>query len=111
MPDLVVLPRECEGTDHDHVPAAVAQLVVEVTSKATARHDRVTKAAGYAQAGVPLYLLIDGIAEEGPTVTLYGEPRDDVYHPLGTCSFGDLIELPEPIGLVLDTSGFPVPMS
>lgn len=57
------------------IPAAAAELIVEITSRSNAAHDRIKKAAGYAQAGVPLYLLIDGWAPGGPTITLYGEPQ------------------------------------
>ncbi|GGV78222.1 hypothetical protein GCM10010228_46230 [Streptomyces massasporeus] len=64
------------------------------------------RAAGYAQAGVPLYLLIDGWAPGGPTITLYGEPQRDVYRVLDAGKFGELITLPEPFGLDLDTGEF-----
>ncbi|GAA2395735.1 hypothetical protein GCM10010420_21590 [Streptomyces glaucosporus] len=47
---------------------------VEITSPSNARHDRISEAAGYARAGVPLYLMVDRWAPGGPTVTLYGEP-------------------------------------
>ncbi|MFI6371977.1 Uma2 family endonuclease [Streptomyces sp. NPDC050546] len=51
VPDLAVVPEmPTEGHD-DFLPAAAAQLVVEITSAATARYDRTTKAAGYAEAG------------------------------------------------------------
>ncbi|MFC9131791.1 Uma2 family endonuclease [Streptomyces sp. NPDC057099] len=107
VPDLAVVPElPAEGHD-DVVPAAVAQLAVEITSAATAHHDRTVKAAGYAEAGVPLYLLVDGVAPGGPTVTLYGEPRKGVYRLLRAGRFGERITLPDPIGLELDTGEFP----
>ncbi|WP_416977019.1 Uma2 family endonuclease [Streptomyces sp. T028] len=107
VPDLVVMPRERDRVDSHYVPAAEARLAVEITSKATAHNDRVSKAAGYALAGVPLYLLIDALAPEGPTVSLYGEPQQGAYRLLSACRFGDVIRLPEPFGLKLDTSEFP----
>ncbi|KAB1140297.1 Uma2 family endonuclease [Streptomyces luteolifulvus] len=55
----------CADTD-THVPAAVAELVVEVTSKSNARHDRISKPAAYAAAGIPLYLLVDRWAPKAP---------------------------------------------
>ncbi|WP_075733146.1 Uma2 family endonuclease [Streptomyces acidiscabies] len=107
IPDLVVMPVQ-EHTEADaYVPAALAELVVEVTSKSNARHDRVSKPAAYAAAGIPLYLLVDRWADGGPTVTLYGEPRNDVYRVLKAGKFGDKIDLPEPFSLTLDTSDFP----
>jgi len=109
VPDLAVVPQEELRTGDDHlVPIAAAGLVVEVTSKATAHNDRTTKAAGYAEAGVPLYLLVDPVAPDGPAITLYGEPQRDVYRALRAAEFGDRIELPAPFHLSLDTSEFPV---
>ncbi len=91
-----------------HVPAALAELVVEVTSQSNARHDRVSKPAAYATAGIPLCLLVDRWAPGGPTVTLYDEPKGDVYRVLSAAKFGDPVRLPEPFDLTIDTSEFPV---
>ncbi|ARZ68250.1 Uma2 family endonuclease [Streptomyces sp. HU2014] len=114
IPDLVVAPEavvdespEEAGGSELFVPAAAAELVVEITSKSNARHDRISKPAGYAHAGVPLYLLVDRWAPGGPTVTLYGEPTDDVYRVLQAGKFGDAIHLPSPFDLVIDTGSFP----
>lgn len=78
-----------------------------MTSPSNAHHDRISKPASYAAAGVPLYLPIDRWAPGGPKVTLYGEPRGDVYRVLRACKLGEPITLPEPFGLDLDTSAFP----
>jgi len=107
IPDILVAPvQECTEAD-TYLPAAVAELVVEVTSRKNARHDRVSKPAAYASAGIPLYLLVDRWAPEGPTATLYGEPHGDVYRPLAVAKFGELLTLPSPFDLVIDTSEFP----
>jgi Uma2 family endonuclease len=106
IPDLVVAPVR-EHTESDtHIPAALAELVVEVTSKPNARDDRVGKPAAYAAAGIPLYLLVDRWAPDGPTATLHGEPKGDVHRPLSTAKFGEPIKLPAPFGLVIDTGEF-----
>ncbi|MEV6841119.1 Uma2 family endonuclease [Streptomyces sp. NPDC051133] len=108
IPDLLVTPvRERPETD-SYIPAALAELVAEVTSKSNARHDRVSKAAAYATAGIPLYLLVDRWAPGGPTTTLYGEPKGDVYRVLSAVKFGDPIKLPAPFDLTIDTGEFPV---
>ncbi|MEU9956105.1 Uma2 family endonuclease [Streptomyces sp. NPDC050982] len=108
IPDLVVAPTgEVDGPGN-YIPAAAAELVVEVTSKSNARHDRVSKPAADAAAGIPLYLLIDRWAEGGPTITLYGEPQGDVYRVLRAGKFGEQIVLPGPFDLKLDTSVFPI---
>ncbi|MEU4208611.1 Uma2 family endonuclease [Streptomyces sp. NPDC026206] len=115
IPDLVVAPEavvdEAPTEAHESenfVQAAAAELIVEITSKSTARHDRISKPAGYAHAGVPLYLLADRWAPGGPTVTLYGEPKNDVYRMLQAGKFGDEIHLPAPFDLLIDTGVFPV---
>ncbi|MFJ8936819.1 Uma2 family endonuclease [Streptomyces sp. NPDC102365] len=109
VPDLAVVPPEpLRGGDDPFVPAAAAELVVEITSKATADNDRGRKAAGHAWAGIPFHLLIDSLAPDGPTTTLYGEPEERVYRVLGAGGFGDTVFLPEPLHVDLGTSGFPV---
>ncbi|MGV9879490.1 Uma2 family endonuclease [Streptomyces sp. NPDC003006] len=107
-PDLVVVPVVEAGVPGAYLSAGAAELVVEVTSPSNAHHDRISKPASYAAAGVPLYLLIDRWAPGGPKVTLYGEPRGDVYRVLSACKFGEPVKLPEPFDLEIDTSAFPV---
>ncbi|MCX4527685.1 MULTISPECIES: Uma2 family endonuclease [unclassified Streptomyces] len=107
IPDLLVIADEVLPGSRYYVPAAAAELVVEITSPSNAPHDRIAKAAGYAQAGVPLYLLIDACAPGGPTVTLYGEPSEAVYRVLQAGKFGDTFRLPAPFDIDLDTSVFP----
>ncbi|MFI6441153.1 Uma2 family endonuclease [Streptomyces sp. NPDC050759] len=109
VPDLAVVPREPLRVGDGLVRLDTAELVVEITSETTALHDRTTKAVGYAAAGVPLYLLVDRLAPDGPAVTLYGEPRDGAYRVLGAYGLGDLVTLPEPFALTLDTGYFAHP--
>ncbi|MFF4586968.1 Uma2 family endonuclease [Streptomyces sp. NPDC001388] len=107
IPDILVAPRQIETDVDTHIPAALAELVVEVTSRKNARHDRVSKPAAYASAGIPFYLLVDRWAPDGPTATLYGEPHGDVYRPLAVAKFGEPLVLPAPFGVTIDTSEFP----
>ncbi|GHC70708.1 Uma2 family endonuclease [Streptomyces cinnamoneus] len=114
IPDLVVAPEavvdsaptQANGSEN-FIQAEAAELVVEITSKFNAQHDRVSKPAGYAHAGVPLYLLVDRWAQGGPTITLFGEPKNDVYRVLQAGKFGDGIHLPAPFDIVIDTDAFP----
>lgn len=108
MPDIAVVPERALAGDTCFVPADAAELVVEMTSRTTAVNDRTHKLAGCAAAGVPLYLLIDGLAPGGPMITLYGEPTDGVYRILRAVRFGEPVKLPEPFGLTIDTAEFPV---
>ncbi len=106
--DLAVVPEALlRAGDEQLILASKAELVGEIVSAATATNDRIHKLAGYAQAGVPLYLLIDSLAPGGPTVTLYGEPKGDVYRVLSAAEFGDPLRLPAPFDLTIDTSEFP----
>ncbi|WP_411120746.1 Uma2 family endonuclease [Streptomyces sp. x-19] len=109
IPDLVVIPHAVidELAGGSSAPLPAAELVVEITSPSNASYDRINKAAAYAQAGVALYLLIDRFGPAGPTVTLFGEPKDHVYRELEKVKFGEDIHLPAPFGLTLDTSAFP----
>lgn len=108
IPELLVTPVDEERDEEaSHVSAALAELVVEITSRSNARHDRITRPAACATAGIPLYLLVDRWAPGGPTATLYGEPKGDVYRVLSTAKFGDPLKLPAPFDLVLDTGELP----
>ncbi|MEU3709188.1 Uma2 family endonuclease [Streptomyces catenulae] len=107
VPDLVIAPKQLVRNDSGGcLPAAACELLVEITSRSNAAHDRISKAAGYARAGAPLYLLIDRWAPAGPTITLFGEPKNEVYRTLSMVKFGEPLDLPEPFGLTLDTSSF-----
>ncbi|MFF4006104.1 Uma2 family endonuclease [Streptomyces sp. NPDC001717] len=111
IPDLVVVPSALvlDAEDEHFIPAAAAELVAEITSKSSSRHDRMVKPGGYALAGVPLYLLVDAFAPGGPTITLYGEPKEGVYRVLESGKFGETFHIPAPFDFHLDTSDFPVP--
>ncbi|MFE7115122.1 Uma2 family endonuclease [Streptomyces sp. NPDC057654] len=107
VPDIAVVPQSVVRSHKGYfVPASAAELVVEITSQSTASNDRHKKYGGYAEAGVPFYLLIDCWAPGGPTVTLYGEPKGAVYRTLSAVKLGKTIHLPEPFGLDLDTASF-----
>lgn len=108
VPDLVVVPRAIATGPGNRVPAEDARLVVEITSRANAHHDRIGKTHGYAQAGAELFLLLDPWHSGRPTATLYGEPADGTYRVLDTVEYGEKLRLPEPFGLELDTGAFPV---
>jgi Uma2 family endonuclease len=66
-PDVVVLPR-----DDDQA----ALLVVEILSTYGRRYDRRVKFAGYREAGIPSYWIVD---PDGPSVTVFELARDGSY--------------------------------
>jgi Uma2 family endonuclease len=107
IPDLLVYPREDLPETGVTAPAEHALLVVEITSPSNADHDRKRKLWGYAHGPVPLYLLVDRHAADGPHVTLYSRPENGAYQNMTRVPFGDTITLPEPFELKIDTGTFP----
>ncbi|WP_432141560.1 Uma2 family endonuclease [Streptomyces sp. bgisy084] len=107
VPHLVVAPKAALRVPGHFIPAAAAELVVEVASVTNAVHERTQKPAGYACAGVPFHLLVDRWALRGPAVTLYGEPEGDTYRTLSAVRFGEPVHLPAPFDVTLDTALFP----
>lgn len=107
VPDLLVYPHEKTSAGGNTVAAEHALLVVEITSRPTAEHDRELKMSGYANAAVPLYLLIDPLDPHGPHVTLYSKPENGVYQSMVWAAYGEVITLPEPFELKIDTGQFP----
>ncbi|MEW1721280.1 Uma2 family endonuclease [Streptomyces sp. NPDC093109] len=108
IPDLMVASQADRSAPGEIFPASRAKLVVEITSRGNAHHDRIAKAHGYAQAGVPLYLLLDPWASDSPTATLYGDPEGGTYRMLETVAYGGKLTLPAPFDLAIDTAEFPV---
>jgi Uma2 family endonuclease len=104
-PDLLVFPRaaipEQRGVPLD--PMEV-MLIVEVTSPDNAEDDRGPKRVEYAQAGVPLYLLVDAHHHDGARITLFSNPWGSDYADSHTVAWAEAIHLPEPFGLKLDTA-------
>ncbi|OEV03639.1 Uma2 family endonuclease [Streptomyces oceani] len=107
IPDLAVIPAAALEAPGHRVAAEEARLVVEITSRDNANHDRVAKAHGYAQAEVPLYLLLDPWHSGRPTATLFGEPEGGTYRMLESVEYGATLALPEPFDLKIDTGTLP----
>lgn len=73
MPDLAVVPAHIVD-QRSRCDASLVVAIVEVLSPGTRRTDRIMKAAEYASAGVPTYVLVD---PEGGVTTL--TLRDGAY--------------------------------
>jgi hypothetical protein len=92
--------------------AEQVSLVVEVTSPSNATNDRqptlthsaVTKWNGYAQAGVPFYLLVDRDPRRAQTI-LYSLPDRiaGTYDHLRSWEFSETITLPDPFSIEIPT--------
>lgn len=78
-------------------------MILEVTSgrEDDAEVDRTEKRDAYAQAGLPVYLLID--RHRGEAV-VHWEPEGGRYLHESRTVFGSKLPLPEPFGFDLDTS-------
>lgn len=107
VPDVAVFPAEVFPTTEPPVAAEHALLLVEITSPGNAEHDRKKKRWAYANAPVPLYLLVDPHDSVGPSATLYAEPRNGDYQSITKTTLGSVIELPEPFGFPLATAELP----
>jgi Uma2 family endonuclease len=102
IPDLMIAPPEAPQFSNEELYGHGALLVVEVTSPSTRGRDRVAKQRAYAQAGVPLYLIADGLTDPA-TVRLLGDPHGAAYGRCDQVNAGKPVPLPEPFGITLDT--------
>jgi Uma2 family endonuclease len=99
-PDLTVARREYFANHKPRSwrsPDGVA-LVVEITSSNPLK-DRESKRCGYAQAKIPLYLLIDRDTEE---TVLFSEPAHGDYQVVARRPIDEPIPLPEPFSFTLE---------
>nr|MDT0659041.1 Uma2 family endonuclease [Micromonospora sp. DSM 115978] len=97
IPDLTVLrPGASRGVAW-HEPADVA-LVVEVESPGSRRHDRFTKPALYAEAGIESYWRIER-GDDGPVAHVYRRNTPGHYELLGSIGPQGVlkVDLPFPV--------------
>ncbi|ARF57593.1 Uma2 family endonuclease [Streptomyces gilvosporeus] len=101
-PDATLAPRGSFSGQGEWAASEPVLMTVEVTSHDgdTDRRDRQQKPRAYAEAGIPVYLLIDRDTCE---VTVFSKPDGDHYDQAVTVRFGTPVEIPAPVGLKLDT--------
>jgi Uma2 family endonuclease len=104
-PDLYLAPASAWTEKGRGADLAAVALVVEITSPRQEDRDRVRKYAAYARAGVPQYLLIDRYDGNG-SVTLFSRPDGDVYAAAHKVPFGELLTVPTPFPVEIDSSRF-----
>ncbi|WP_280409292.1 Uma2 family endonuclease [Nocardia brasiliensis] len=98
-PDGVLADADAFVAQGEWADPAPVLMVVEVTPlDADAHHQG--KPRAYAEAGIPVYLLIDRHAYE---VAAYSEPAAGRYTRVLTVAFGAELPLPSPVGITLDT--------
>lgn len=101
IPDGTVAPKgNFRGQPEWADPAGVVMLL-EVTSSEP-DVDRVEKLKAYAEAAIPIYLLVD---RERREVAVHWEPEDGHYTRTARAEFGKPLDLPAPLSFALDTSG------
>ena len=84
QPDVAVVPR---GSFDRHADTCV--LVVEVADTSF-RKDSTIKASLYAEAGIPVYWLVDVVRGE---VLVHSQPRAGTYRRIDRCVPGDVLTL------------------
>ncbi|GAA2433446.1 Uma2 family endonuclease [Streptomyces pulveraceus] len=101
-PDAVLAPLENFVGQGEWASPDSVLMVVEVTSydEDTDRRDRVEKPRAYAETGIPVYLLIDRDTCE---VRVHSQPDGVRYEQVVTVPYGKTVELPDPVGIELDT--------
>ncbi|NUS25672.1 MAG: Uma2 family endonuclease [Streptomyces sp.] len=104
QPDGVLAPTEHFAGQGDWADPRGVLMTVEVTSYDSDTHarDRVEKPMAYAEAQIPVYLLID---RDNSTLTVHSnpDPERSRYRDTHTVGFGEQVALPDPVGIVLDT--------
>jgi Uma2 family endonuclease len=100
IPDLWICPPEAPQFDENEVYGHGALLVAEVVSPASRHRDLVEKVRAYAQAGVPLYLVIDPCAPPA-ALTLHSNLLGDAYRSRTHAEAGKTLALPDPFGIDL----------
>jgi Uma2 family endonuclease len=103
QPDLAAWPRALIRTETEWVfPGEQCLLAVEVTSPDQERRDY-AKAAGYARADTPIYLIVD---RRRRVCILHAEPAGGQYTERHETPFGKPITLPLETPVTIDTSEF-----
>jgi Uma2 family endonuclease len=103
IPDLMIAPPDAPQFGDAELLSGGVLLVAEVVSPSSRRQDREVKPRAYAQGRVPLYLVIDKLADP-PAVTLHHDPGPDGYRDRQRATAGQPLRLPEPFGVALDTA-------
>jgi Uma2 family endonuclease len=101
IPDLMIAPKDAPTFGKNELLGHGVLLVAEVVSPHSQRRDRVAKLRAYGQGRVPVYLLIDQLADPA-TVTLFSDPEGASYRTCTPATAGQALELPEPFGISLD---------
>jgi Uma2 family endonuclease len=100
--DGTLVPVDHFKGDGEWSDADGSLMAVEITShdRDTNQRDRIDKPTGYAEADIPVYLLID---RDNDTITVHSEPKDGRYQQSPSYPWGATVEIPSPVNITLDT--------
>jgi Uma2 family endonuclease len=104
QPDIVLVPAGALAEDENPVRKELVSAVFEVVSKSTRAEDFVDKPEAYASMGIPIYVIIDRANLE---VRVLSRPVGGRYTTETKTLFGVPFELPEPVGLTIETGAYP----
>ncbi|WP_405586468.1 Uma2 family endonuclease [Streptomyces sp. NBC_01092] len=102
-PDGVLAPVDHFVGQGDWADPQGVLMAIEITSYDSDTHnrDRVEKPRAYAEAGIPVYLLID---RDNLSVLVHSDPDlEDGYRDIHVVRLGGKVTLPDPVGIELDT--------
>ncbi|MBC2903609.1 Uma2 family endonuclease [Streptomyces cupreus] len=102
-PDGVLAPVDHFAGKGEWADPRGVLMAVEITSydSDTHKRDRVEKPRAYAEAGIPVYLLID---RDNLSVLVHSNPNPEFgYQDIHVARLGDRFALPDPVGIELDT--------
>ena len=102
IPDLMIAPKDAPGFGDNELLGHGVLFVAEVVSPHSKSWEWVAKPRAYAQGRVPLYLLIDQLADPA-TVTVFSDPAENGYLSCQAATAGQPLRLPGPFGIALDT--------
>ncbi|MET7328045.1 Uma2 family endonuclease [Nonomuraea sp. NPDC005650] len=105
IPDYVLTHPLCPRWGPGELLSSGVVMVAEIVSPSSVHTDREEKRRLYALGRVPVYLLIDPIADE-PSVTAFSDIKDGAYQVMTRVITGTPIALPSPVDFKLDTSIF-----
>ncbi|MFI5981409.1 Uma2 family endonuclease [Streptomyces sp. NPDC051555] len=101
IPDLFVGPRDLDEIPDEEdlgVDATRVPLVAEIVSpgKDAHRRDHIRKQRRYAQAGIPVYIVIDDF-DDGGTVTVFSspDPAKGAYGSKSRVGYGTPVTIPD----------------
>ncbi|MEU6094523.1 Uma2 family endonuclease [Streptomyces sp. NPDC047079] len=103
LPDAVLAPVDHFVGQGDWADPHGVLMAVEVTPYDSDTHnrDRVEKPRAYAEAGIPVYLLID---RDNLSVLVHSDPGPEGwYRDIHTVTMGGKVRLPAPVTIDLDT--------